>query len=246
MPLSLAQKIIESNRLFVFYHTHEVTMDVLAKAIAEQKSMDLDICVDEKRNPYLGHSNEYYFKVSELRARSMPLWEAVDLIAGADIPVMLDCKHYDAWGCVEEVIGKIGPARCLVHTFISELRFPNIREDECEVLCEMSRARDLRYLKNKFPEITLTASAKGLPVDLFESEQHKPLLHYVRRTLAENHIDSVCLNIPDVMFTDESLSFFLQDNIISHVMIDKIDTSKLTKVFIGETDYLSSASEFIL
>ena len=42
--------------------------------------MDLDVCVDEGGNPYLGHSQEYHEKTNEAFFNSMPLWEAVDAL----------------------------------------------------------------------------------------------------------------------------------------------------------------------
>ena len=62
---SLASKILRSNRPFTFFHTWYVTRDLLSQAISEQKSMDLDVCVDDSGNPYLGHSKEYHEKSGE-------------------------------------------------------------------------------------------------------------------------------------------------------------------------------------
>ena len=242
MHLSLAQKFRSSKRPFVFYHTHEVTKDTLRKAIDEEKSMDLDICVDEAGSPFLGHSREYYEKMSKPWIRSVPLWEAVDLISKANIPVMVDCKHHRAWRYVEEVIARIGPAKCLVHTFIFEFDFHYIRHDEYYVRCEWSPVKKLSSLKTKFPAITTTASARGLPNDILISDQYKELLHSIKHKLIDNQVDTVCLNIPDNTFSDNALAFFLKDKIIPHVMIDKIDTNKLTKIYVGETDFLNSAS----
>src|SRR5215469_15844472 len=53
----------------------------------------------------------------------MPLWEAVEALAGSNIPVIVDCKHFDAWTVVEEVVRQLRPERCLVHSFVFELKF---------------------------------------------------------------------------------------------------------------------------
>ena len=83
---SLAQRIIASRKPFVFFHTYSVTKELLLQAIAGQKSMDLDVCVDDAGSPYLGHSDEYHKKSGEAWFDSMPLWEAVDMIAEASVP----------------------------------------------------------------------------------------------------------------------------------------------------------------
>jgi hypothetical protein len=240
MKLSLAQKILKSQKPFVFYHTHEVTRDSLQEAIDSDKSMDLDICVDESGMPYLGHSEEFYEKSGTARDRSMPLWEAVDLISTARIPAIVDCKHYRAWPYVQEVIARIGPDKCLAHTFVSEFHFSYVRH--YDVRCEWSSVEKLKALKAEFPSLTTTASAKGLPYDLLISERFEELLHAIKKTLVEHRVDTVCLNVPDNTFSDQALAFFLEDEIIPHIMIDDIDTSELSEVYIGETDALGSAS----
>lgn len=242
MNLSLAQKILRSKSPFVFYHTHEVTRHSLHEAIDKEKSMDLDVCVDEVGRPYLGHSREYYEKTASSWDRSMSLWEAVELISNTSIPVIVDCKNYGAWRYVEEVIARIGPAKCLVHTFISEFYIHYVRH-EYDVTCEWSPAEKLRSLKSRFPSLTTSASAKGLPNDLFLSDRYEELLHAIKKTLIDNQVDTICLNIPDHAFSDIALAFFLKHKIIPHIMIDKIDTSKLSEVYIGETNALSLASK---
>ena len=53
----------------------------------------------------------------------MPLWEAVEALADSNIPVIVDCKHFGAQPVVEEVVEQLRPERCLVHSFVSELKF---------------------------------------------------------------------------------------------------------------------------
>jgi len=240
---SLAQKILDSKKPFVFFHTYCVTRDILQQAIEEGKSMDLDVCVDDEGKPYLGHSKEYYEKSGEIQDNSMPLWEAVELISNATIPVIVDCKHFNAWSCVEEVIAKIGEQRCLVHTFASELCFDYERNSP-NFISEWSPIARLNLLKRKFPSVTTTASAKWLPNDLLISDQYKELLQYIRSTLKDNHVNTICLNVPDKTISDRSLQYFLEENIIPHVGIDNIDTTQLSQVYIGETDDLKLASKY--
>lgn len=240
MKLSLAQRLFKSQKPFVLYHTHEVTRDSLQEAIDTDKSIDLDICVDEEGVPYLGHSAEFYELSSTPRDCSMPLWDAVELISKATIPAIVDCKHYRAWPYVEEVIRRIGPDRCLVHTFISEFNFSYVRGHD--VTCEWSPVEKLKLLKAGFPSLTTTASAKGLPYDLIISERYDELLVAIKKTLVDHQVDTVCLNVPDNTFSDQALAFFLEDKIIAHVMIDEIDTNHLSEMYIGETNKLDSAS----
>lgn len=198
--ISLAQKILKSKKPFFFFHTWCVTKNLLQQAIAEEKSMDLDVCVDDKGNPYLGHSKEYHEKSGEPFFVTMPLWEAVDMIAKSSIPVMVDCKHFNAWPIIEEVVTKIGPERCLVCVYVSEFKFGYSRkENEPDFLTEWSPIKKLRLLKSKFPLVNTTPCAKWL-------------------------------------------RYFLAENIIPHIVVDKTDTIKLSELYIGETDYLKSAS----
>lgn len=241
--MSLAQKILDSKKPFVLFHTWSATKDIVIKAIKEGKSMDLDVCLNDFGNPYLGHSKEYHEKSGETIFNSMPLWEAVDMISNANIAVIVDCKHFDAWPIVEEIVAKIAPEKCLVHIFASELKFDyNRKEGEPDFTTEWLPIKRLVDLKIKFPAATATVSAKWLPEDLLISEKNKKLLDNVRQVLIENHVDTVCLNVPCETMSDKWLRYFLEKNIIPHVEIDKIGRTKLSEIYIGETNDLRSAS----
>jgi hypothetical protein len=243
MALSFAQRVLISKRPVVLFHTWTVTRELLAQAIREKRSMDLDVSVDERGNPYLGHSKEYHDKTYQPFFKSMPLGEAVELIARSTIPVIVDCKHFEAWPVVEEMVKELGPERCLAHSFVSDLKFDAGRlQGEPDFVVEWSPIGRLRQLKAKFPSITTTASAKWLPADLLISDKYDALLSRVTNLLKENQIDTVCLNVPDSTFSDESLRLFLREGIISHVGVDHADVTRLSEVYIGETDRLELTS----
>lgn len=242
MELSLAQRIFKTKKPFVLFHTHSATRQVIEHAIMSGKSMDLDICVDESGNPYLGHSKEYYEKSGEIQPKTMPFWEAIELVSKASIPVIVDCKHYDAWPVVEKVISQIGAHRCLVHSFAAELKF-DYKHNDHDYLTEWSLIKKLTEIKNKFPLATITASCKFLPNDLLLSAQYEKLLSDIRKTLKDNGVDTVCLNVSDNTMSDKILEFFLEEKILPHVGIDNVDTSKLSRIYIGETDDLAVASD---
>ena len=205
--------------------------------------MDLDVCVDDRGNPYLGHPKEYHEKTREPFFDSMPLWEAVEVLSGSNIPVIVDCKHFNAWAVVEEVVRQLRPERCLVHSFVSELKFDAGRiPGEPDFLTEWSAIECLRAIKRKFPLLSTTASAKWLPADLLVSEKHEALLDGMITLLKEYGVDTVCLNVPDSTFSDKALRRFLQHHILPHLGIDRIDAKQFTEMYIGETDRLEFAS----
>ena len=78
---SLVERIIELNKPFILYHTYLVNKNSLSNAISENKSMDLDVSVDNKGVPYLGHSPEFYEKSGEEKPENMPFNEALKLIS---------------------------------------------------------------------------------------------------------------------------------------------------------------------
>jgi hypothetical protein len=110
---------------------------------------------------------------------------------------------------------------------------------------EWSAIENLRALKSTLPSVTTSASAKWLPDDVLLSEQYIALLQHIRQTLKDNLVDTVCLNIPDETMSDKWLRYFLDANIIPHVRIDGIDVTKLSEIYVGETDDLSLASKSI-
>jgi hypothetical protein len=243
MALSFAQKLLRSQRPVVLFHTWTVTRELLRQAIREKRSMDLDVCVDDRGDPYLGHPREYHEKTREPFFGSMPLWEAVDALADSHIPVIVDCKHFNAWAVVEEVVRQLRPERCLVHSFVSELKFDAGRSPgEPDFLSEWSSIECLRAIKRKFPLLTTTASAKWLPEDVLVSEKYEAFLERIITLLKEYALDTVCLNIPDSTLSDKALRRFLQQDILPHVGIDRIDVGKFSEMYIGETDRLEFAS----
>lgn len=247
MTLSFAQRVLKSRRTPILFHTWTVTREVLAQAISENRSIDLDIAIDENGEPYLGHSREYYEKTWSRPFKSMPIWEAIDQVADSTIPALIDCKDFNAWPVVEKIIARIGEPRCVVHAFVSELRFEFSRaQGEPDFVTEWSPIATLRSLKSRFPALTVNASAKWLPADFLVSESHAPLLLEIRNLLKENQIDSVCLNVPDPTFSDASLRFFLDEGIINHVGVDLADTTKLTELYIGESNLLECTSKDLL
>jgi len=243
MPLSLAQRILNSKQPTVLFHTWTVTRELLVRAIREKRSMDLDVCIDDRGDPFLGHPQEYHEKTGEPFFDSMPLREAVEALACSNIPVIVDCKHFGAWPVVEEIVSQLRPERCLVHSFASELKFDaSRRPGEPDFLSEWSSIERLQAIKGRFPTLTATASAKWLPLDVLTVGEHEALLKDIAALLKEYAVDAVCLNVPDSTFSDEALRTFLQHGILCHVGIDRIDVKQLSQVYIGETDRLEFAS----
>jgi hypothetical protein len=244
MAPSFAQKVLKSKRPVVLFHTWTVTRELLGRAIREKRSMDLDVCVD-RGDAYLGHPKEYHEKTGEPFFDSMPLWEAVEALADSNMPVIVDCKHFGAWPVVEEVVRQLRPERCLVHSFVSELKFDAGRAaGEPDFLSEWSSIECLESIKRTFPSLTTTASAKWPTANLLASEKHEALLGDIIRLLKKNLVDTVCLNVPDSTFSDKALRTFLQKDILCHVGVDRIDVKQLTEIYIGETDRLEFTSRF--
>ena len=243
MTLSFAQKLLKSQRPVVLFHTWTVTKELLGQAIQEKRSMDLDVCVDDRGDPYLGHPQEYHEKTCEPFFGSMPLWEAVETLSDSKIPVIVDCKHFAAWPVVEKVVGQLRPERCLVHSFVSELKFDAGRiPGEPDFVSEWSSIECLRAIKGKFPLLTTTASAKWLPPDVLISEKYEALLEGIITLLKEYALDTICLNVPDSTFSDKALRRFLQRDIIPHVGVGRTDAKQFSEMYVGETDRLEFAS----
>jgi hypothetical protein len=244
--MSFAQKIIASRKPFTLFHTWTVSEELLERAIREQKSMDLDVCIDDTGNPYLGHSREYHEKSGEPYFKSLPIWEVVDRIAKSNIVALVDCKHNGAWPVIENVLDKIGPERCIVDSYVSEFKFGHGREEpEPDFVTEWSPIAKLSEVKAKFPLATTTACVKWPPRDMLCSATYGKLVDYIRGLSRESRIDAVCLSVPDGTITDHWLRYFLDENIIVRVVIDRIDTKSLTEPYIGETDHLERASKGI-
>lgn len=243
MALSFSEKVLKSKQPVVLFHTWTVTRELLGQAIREKRSMDLDVCIDGQSHPYLGHPMEYHEQTGEPVFESMPLWEAVEALADSNIPVIVDCKHFCAWPLVEDVVRRLGPERCLVHSFVSELKFEAGRmAGEPDFQSEWSAIECLRAIKRKFPLLTTTASAKWLPADVLISEKYDAVLKGVVSLLKEYAVDTICLNVPNSTFSDKALRRFVRQDILPHVGVDRIDVKQFSEMYIGETDRPEFAS----
>lgn len=237
---SLAQRILNSNKPFIFYHHHRVTEKGIHKAIEENRSIHLDVCVDSNEKPYIGHSEEYYKKNSKKMEENISLNRALELLSKSTIPVFVDCKHYDTWALIEDVVEKLGQERCLVNTFADELKF-NYNPIEPDYLSEWSDISKLEWIKEKYPLVTTVASAKGLPVDL-SLRSHSKLLTNIRSLLVSNNIDDVSLNVSSDLYDDELIAFFTSKKMLPHIMFDGMQTSELTYCCVGEVEVFEKAS----
>lgn len=243
MKRSLAQRILNRGKPFTMFHTHKVTKEAVTEAIASSKSMDLDIAIDGKGNPFIGHSLEYYRISGEEQPICMPFSQVLNLIVKADIPITVDCKQPEAWPVVKEVLNQVGPHRCLVHTFASEFKFSHTKGAGHDYPSEWSPIAKLNELKTLYPNVTTAASCKFLPPDTLTNEEHSQKLKTIRTVLKENRVNTVSLNCPDETMSDLILAYFLAEEILLHVKVDNIKENILTKLYVGETDLLKNASE---
>jgi hypothetical protein len=205
--------------------------------------MDLDVCIDDAGAAYLGHSREYHEKSGEPYFDSLPIWEVVNRIAKSNILALVDCKHHDAWPIVEQVVATIGPERCMVDSYVSEFKFGHSRAPaEPDFLTEWVPIGKLLELKNKFPSVTTAACLKWPPKDLLTSAKYRKLVDNIRDVMKESRIDTVCLSVSGGTITDQWLQYFLGEGIIPRLEIDRLDVTKVTELYIGETDDLDRAS----
>lgn len=238
---SLAQRILNSNKPFVFYHHLRVTKKGIHEAVEKNKSVHLDVCVDSNKKPYIGHSEEYYEKSGEKMKESISLNKALDLLSKSTIPVIVDCKHYNAWVLIGDVVEKLGQERCLVNTFVDELKF-NYNSIEPDYLSEWSDVSKLEWIKGKYPLVTTVASAKGLPTDL-SLGNYSELLSNIRTFLVSNNIDDVSLNVSSGLYDDGLITFFTSKKVLPHIIsTDGVETSKLTGCYVGEVEVFEKAS----
>lgn len=240
--MNLKKAIQEYAKPFIFYHTHVVTEETINESIAQNKSIDLDISVDSDGIPYLGHTEEYYEINGIQRPKTTPIETAIKRLEDSNIPIIVDCKHRDAWPIVEEYVRRLGSYRCLVHAFAEEFKFDYNKNQDHDYESEWSTLSKLKDFKSKFPKSILTASCKYLPDDLAENTNYSALIEEIIRNCVSNNIDTICLNIPDEKMNDEVLEKFLANNIIPHINIDATDHTRFKNLFVGETDYLDKAT----
>jgi len=239
----MAQRIWSSGEPFIFFHTHVVTEETLEKLIREVRAVDMDISVDESRAPYLDHSVAYHRNNNTPPYGSMPLEHALSKLRYTSVPIHLDCKEEDAFTAVLDVAGRLGPRRCILNSFVNELNFLTSSSDDLwgkYVQEDWMPIETLRGAKKRFPDITLTASGRGVTVDLLFADDGK-ILREIIDTLGKD-IDSVNLNIPsDEIVSKEVIGALNNAGILYQVNIDFLKEMP-RGVYIGESDDMSKTT----
>ncbi|MEK9179172.1 MAG: hypothetical protein AAB893_01755 [Patescibacteria group bacterium] len=242
MKLSLVKRILLLGKPYVLFHTHVASREIIERAIRKNKSMDLDISVDSTGNPYLGHSQEYYEISGEKKGNSISYFLALELLAKSKIPVIIDCKNHAAWHYVKMAVMKLGDWRCVVNSFVTELKYSHV-DSGVDYLAEWVSIDRLREIKEMFPLVTTSASCKFLPKDIFTNGFPTEEVYYLRENLMLNTVDTVSFNVPNETISNSVLQYFLEKGIISHLNVDLADTSLLSSVYMGETDNIKRASD---
>jgi len=243
----IAKRIWDSGKPLIIFHARSITDEILDTAIREDRSMDMDIAVDNTGIPYLGHSIAYYEKNNISAYDSVPLEHALSLLENSSIPVHLDCKGSGAFATVLDAAERLGPGRCIINSYVSELDFISptnsdmwgtyIEEDWMPI-------ETLRGAKKRFPDITIQASGEGVTVESLLEDGGK-LLHENIDVLGTD-IDSVNLNIPSVeIVLKEVISAINDAGILYEVNMDTL-RKKPQGFYIGETDDMSKTTKSFL
>ncbi len=243
MLSSLAQRIQQSQERIALFHTSALTREILEDAISRNKSIDIDIAIDESGHPFIGHSLEYYHISWEEQPITIPFREAIELLEKSDIPIILDCKEIWALPFLIQIIERLWAHRILVHIYAREFRFSHFEWADHDYPSEWIDMREVANLKKKYPNITTTASCKYLDPELLKTRGKYTILNFIRETLVSNNVDTICLNVTDNTIDNETLNFFLEENIIPHVTVDAIDASKLTSCYLWESDFINRVSD---
>lgn len=232
--------IIHSKSVTLF-HTHVVTSDLLEQALEEYRSIDLDICVSEEGGqPYLGHSDEYHTKSGVPQYKTMKLDEVITRleIHPHKIPVMLDCKHYAAWQHLVQFIERLGSERCLVNSYVHELRFRD-HQEEFDIEVEYVPIDWMANVVKKYPDVVVSASARNLSSDCYRT----PQIDHIERCLKEHAIDTISFNTNNNVLSLSDLLICAERKIIPNIEIDRYDEMPQVHV-LAETNHLSSADRF--
>ena len=104
---------------------------------------------------------------------------------------------------IEQVVERLGPERCLVSSFVTELKFGHSRaHGEPDFFTEWVAIAKLAELRRRLPHVTTNACAKWPPKDLLVAAKYQPLIEFIRHFLKEHRIDTVCLSVPFETLTD--------------------------------------------
>jgi hypothetical protein len=237
---------LKFRRPFNVFHTHVIDRAIMDAAVANGRSLEVDISITPEGTIYVGHPLSYYKAANLPPPSNLPLEMITKEAKAAGLFLILDLKDVKTIPTAREVISEYGVENCLVHAYCKELSFrpwppkvqaikePNWEGEELP----LEELLDLREATG----VPLALSCHGITQERLYGEGEDILEQIV--AIAEQGVFSISFSMPP----DEDAPLVFANKLIEHDIVPMIrvdDTTPQNKpdFFLGFTDYLEQATD---
>jgi len=238
-------EILKQNKPFNYFHTHVLDRPVMDRILAAHKSFEIDISIDERGEPYVGHPSTYYSLRNLPPPTNLPLDQAVTEGLEAGLFIMLDVKNVKLLPKVAEIIQTYGSEHFIVHSFVKELSFkpypPKVQAlaephwpDEELPLGELLKLKQTTG-------VPLAVSCRGITQQRLLDEGTRIIDDILGKTA--HKVDVVTFFMPAGEALPLAVSKkLLANGIIPLINVDHTPPAARPTAFFGSTDHLEQAT----
>jgi hypothetical protein len=194
------------------------------------QTIELDISSDDNGEHYIGHHWLFYLtKGLAFPPLNVSIEKTMEFIIEHGFFTKLDCKDEEAIPKVVELAQRLGPNRCMLHAFISELNYQT-EKGEPHWEYEDIALKKIIELRARAGYPALQVSCRGFTSDGIATleSSHIPNLHEVCDIAGKNEVDIVSLNLPNNQIPPNwVLQYFYDHDILLEVYEDEIKEKRL-------------------
>ena len=106
---------------FVFLHTHELTADLLRRAVESQIPIEVDISIDDAGELYVGHPLSWYDNFHSTRPALVGMQDLATLIKNHQAQYVVDLKDRSAVDGLIDFVQRLGVPPAYIHLFAEAL-----------------------------------------------------------------------------------------------------------------------------
>lgn len=246
----LKEKIFKCNKPFLYFHTHDLTREILDKAKIAGKSLEVDMSINDKGEVFIGHPPSFYNFKKQPHPNNLPLETVLKEMKEAGLYVVIDCKDVRVLSKAREIIRDFGAKHSALHAWVKELQFkrePSEKDAEPHWEYEDLPLKEILKVKRD-TNVTVIISARRLTMERLNSAEGEETVQKIIDT-AEGKVDAVNFNLPYGKAPPLSImQRLLEHRILTGLGVDYVPKEARPQVYLGASDNIELATriqEFI-
>lgn len=237
------ERVFEKKQPFIYFHTHEVTKEILDSGIQAGKSLEVDVSMDEGGQIFIGHPLSFYEFKHMAPPDNLPFEPVVEALKKSGIYLVLDCKDARSLPRIKEIVTDFGSDRVLFHAWVDKLLF---KPYPPEITVEPHWPyEDLTYDEvvdlHKETGVSVILSSRGLTQERLAEEGEtvtNQILEACRGVASAVNFSLPNGKLPPKEIVDRLLS----ERILTWMNIDQIDADSRPELYLGASDFIENVS----